>query len=435
MKKLIITNLYKPYARGGAERVVEQQVDSEIKQGNEVVVFTARPWTASSLFPRCDHPRKVPLPFREGAGEGNGNPTQPPLEKGRRSTTDAQPLRPTPYTPHPRIYHVFPLNIFYYPNDHKKHPVVRALWHIIDTLSLHTFLATVHVIHKEKPDVVHTHNLKGIGFLIPLAIKLTGRAHIHTLHDLQLITPSGLMMIGEEDHWQHTGIITRVYRFITRTLFGSPVEIISPSQWLADEHTKHGFFKKSKHKVICNTPHPIFAQQAQRHSERSGVKRNAVEESRGEAHEASSAVPLPIREGAGEGNNNPTRPPLEKGRRSSVDTLQKPTIYIYAGQLEPHKGIIKLLEEFKTKQNAYLHLFGDGSLLQLAKETSQKHPHIKTHGPVTREVLAHNLAHGDIFVYPSLVYENCPMAILEAQAVGLEIDAPQCGGIIELLES
>ena len=52
MKKLIITNLYGEYARGGAESVVAQQVDREKEKGNEAVILTARPWKDSSLVPK-----------------------------------------------------------------------------------------------------------------------------------------------------------------------------------------------------------------------------------------------------------------------------------------------------------------------------------------------------------------------------------------------
>ena len=337
MKKLIITNLYGKYARGGAESVVAQQVAREKETGNEVVLLTARP---TSIIPKKD-----------------GN-----------------------------IWHLRPLNIFFYTNDHKHNAFIRAIWHFIDIFNFHTWLETMIIIKREKPDVVHTHNLKGLGYLIPWAIKLMGKKHIHTIHDIQLITPSGLMMVGQENHWHHTGPLTKLYRWITRKLFGSPQIISSPSQWALDEHTKHGFFKNSKTYVVPNQPDPIFAQ----------TKSEAS--LRGETNE----------------------------RRGNL--------YIYAGQLEPHKGIFNLIDEFTQKKDAQLHIYGDGSLLQYTKAVAHMHPHITFHGKVTKQQLAKAYTQATYFIYPSLCYENAPMAILEAQAARLTIIASNHGGIGDILE-
>ena len=43
MKICVINNLYPPYSRGGAEIVVENQVNDFLKQGHNVFVVATRP--------------------------------------------------------------------------------------------------------------------------------------------------------------------------------------------------------------------------------------------------------------------------------------------------------------------------------------------------------------------------------------------------------
>ena len=79
------------------------------------------------------------------------------------------------------------------------------------------------ILKKEKPDVVMTHNLKGVGYLIPKVIKGMGLKYVHTLHDIQLIHPSGLMIHGREQ--QINSIFAKLYVSVCRWLFGSVSKI------------------------------------------------------------------------------------------------------------------------------------------------------------------------------------------------------------------
>lgn len=346
MKILIITNLYKPYNRGGAERVVEQQVAHEREQGNDAMLLTACPWSISGLIPRK----------KDG------------------------------------IYHIYPLNLFFYPNDTKKHPLVRFFWHIIDTVNIHTFLATLYLIKKERPDAIHTHNLKGIGYLIPLAIRFSRVPWTHIVHDIQLITPSGLMLIGEERHWHHAGPLTRAYRIITRALFGPPETVMFLSNWCKKIYDTYGFFSKSQKIVRRLTADPIFSIPSP-HSD------------------------IPAKD----------RVPSDEEKKRYANRI------VYAGQMESHKGIMWLLAQATKNQQYEFHLYGKGSLLSYAQHIAGKQKHIHVHGAVHKEEIADALKKSRYFIYPSIAYENCPLAILEAQAAGCTIIAPAHSGIAELL--
>jgi len=118
-------------------------------------------------------------------------------------------------------------------------------------------------LQEEKPDLVITHNLQGVGYLIPGLLRRMKIKHIHTLHDIQLLHPSGLMFWGKEKLLSSPH--AKIYQTLMRFLFGSPAAVISPSQWLLNEHEKRGFFKKSKKIVLPNCfPNPEFKAQGAR---------------------------------------------------------------------------------------------------------------------------------------------------------------------------
>jgi 5-oxoprolinase (ATP-hydrolysing) len=64
------------------------------------------------------------------------------------------------------------------------------------------------------------------------AIKSLKIRHIHTLHDIQLASPSGLMIKGEENSWQQNSFPVKLYTFICRKLFNQIDYVISPSKLL-----------------------------------------------------------------------------------------------------------------------------------------------------------------------------------------------------------
>ncbi len=339
MKVLIISNLWTPYARGGAERVAEREADELIHRGHSVSVLTARPFAVSGLFPVAKMHNAISL------------------------------------------WHVYPLNFLFYTHMMKQHSVVRLLWHIIDMLQIHTLFVTMYVIYKEQPDEVHTHNLKGIGLLIPVAIHLMQVPHHHTVHDMQLITPSGVMLAGNEKNWEHTGIVTRLYRRFVSLLFGSPSVVLFPSRWLHDEHTKYNFFAKSEQRVVHNLPRAEFVG----------------------AHQPLRNHHMVVR-------------------------------CVYIGQLEQHKGIMLLVACVSLLHNVELSVFGSGSLTSYVNAMSVTYPHITNYGEVDSVKIVSALKDADVLIYPSVCYENCPMAIVEAKAMGVSVIASRIGGIPELCD-
>lgn len=329
MKICVISNLYKPHTRGGAERIVELQVDGLKNHGHEVVVISTKPERVLEI-------------------EQNKNE---------------------------KIYRFKPLNLFYYLDDYKHNVFVRSIWHVIDTFNLHSAIRVLIILLKEKPDLIITHNLKGIGFLIPLIIKLVRKNHYHVLHDVQLSVPSGLIIKNEENNFLQVGFPTKIYRFITKILFGNPKKVIFPSVWLRDYHEAFQFFRKSHKQLLRN-------------------------------------------------------PLLKLDSYISIKE-SKSNSFGYIGQLEDYKGVKWLADIWDDKKiEAELMIIGKGES-DLSKY--KDHKTIKVLGFKKKEEFEKIFQGMDFLIVPSLCYENSPTVILEALQYATPVIVANIGGAAELI--
>jgi len=334
MKISIITNLYPPYARGGAEQVVHKIVDELAALGHSLVIITLAP--------------------KKEEKEQQGNVT---------------------------IYRIHPRNLFFYTDAHHHSVVARFLWHVIDIFHFSTRRKMKEILQTEKPNVVHTHNLMGLGFLIPGLIKKLGLRHIHTVHDVQLVEPSGIILKQYEKSRRYTGLPTKMYTAIMRTLFGSPQVVISPSQFLLQFYEERKFFQNS-HRIVMRNP-----------------------------------ITLP----------------------ASIQTEKEKGVFtfLYLGQIEEHKGVHFLVESFlefcKTNSNSELHIVGSGSSLGMLQQQAAHEPRVFFHGKVERTRLPEFFAQSSITVVPSLCYENSPTVIFESLSFAVPVLASNIEGIAELI--
>ncbi len=331
---MFITNLFPPYARGGAERVVETIADALVDSGNDVVVVTTQ---------------------REGIG----------IEMGKY-----------------KIYRFRPWNLFWYGDIDVQPLWKRAIWRLIDLFGYASAKHVASIMFKEHPNIVMTHNLVGMGYRIPEMLKRFRALHIHTLHDVQLVVPS-----GQWSHHARLTILHSFYAWICRRRFGSPALVVGPSQWLQSFYTARGFFQYSKKIVLQN---PIIQKDLAKSSE----------------------------------------------RPATSDNLR----LLYVGQLEEHKGILFLIEAIKKFQIAndkfqiILDVVGGGSLLEQVRRASVETSWVHVHGAVAHESVGEFYVRADAVVVPSLVHENQPTVILEAFAHGVPVIASSVGGIPELVD-
>lgn len=331
MKICLLNNLYKPYDRGGAEKVVEASLEKFHQEGHDVFIITTKPKRSNLASP-----------------------------------TNA------------KIFYI--ASNFY--NLHKIPAILRLFWHFDNILSFKKYHEISKILQTEKPDLIISHNLMGLGFMTAQAIKQVGCKHYHFLHDIQLLHPSGLMFFSKEKNINSQ--LVKIYQKITKIIFDSPQKIISPSDWLLKEHLKRGFFPKSNTEIK-----PL----ADIFNIRPTIKTKT---------EKKSVIPKKL---------------------------------LFAGQLEHHKGILFLLKAFidLAESDMELNIAGDGQLKKLLIKLSDSKPNIKILGKLNKKELTQKMEHSDILIMPSLCYENSPTIILEAQAVGLPVIASRLGGIPEII--
>lgn len=335
----IITNLYPPVDRGGAEQVALRIVRELYARGHDVFVLSTTPYNGpASLLPHI---------------------TERHIE---------------------RVYRVYPFNLYHTLQDHKIPWSIRLFWHVIDAFQPLSGRVVRQVCEIEKPDVVLTHNLKGFGLKAAKALRSMGIAHIHTLHDVQLSVPSGLLMVGEEESFLNRSFLRRAYEWVTRMVVGSPAVVLSPSTFLADFYRARKFFPKSTISVLPN-PAPY-----------TGI------------------IVETVRQGG-------------------------PLRLLFAGQLEHHKGILFLLDTLCSMKDIpfELHIAGDGSLAKEITRRAMNDKRFIYHGFVSLEILQKLFAISDGVVVPSLCYENSPTIIYESLQSGVPVIAANIGGVGELV--
>ncbi len=331
MKVVLINNLYKPYARGGAEKIVEDSVHAFRALDNEVVVISTAP------------------------------------NNERRDNEEE------------RVYYL--KSVFF---NLKKIPFVfRFFYHIFDSFNFINCLKVEKILKKENPDLVLTHNLKGLGFLIPRVLKKLEIKHIHTLHDIQLLHPSGLMFKNKERIINT--IHAQIYQKINKLLFASPDLVVAPSKWLMDLYKSKEFFKNSKKVVLLNP---------------SSFKREEKEY-----------------------------------KEKDIFT------FLYVGQVEEHKGVmflvkafIELLKKLDKDKKVELIIIGPGSQIDKIKKITKKYNNIEILGKRNTREVKMNMKKSDCLIIPSLCYENSPTVIYEAASCSLPVLASKIGGIPELID-
>jgi len=370
MKIAVVNNLYFPFNHGGAEQVVKKMINELQGLQNEVFLITTRPH-GSSTTSLSESPKT--------------SDTTSPLDI---SKTQENKLK---------IYY---LNSSFY-NLNTIPLGLRFFWHLNNIFDVKKYFKIKKILQNTRPDLIITHNLMGLGFLVPLIIRQLKIRHEHILHDIQLLYPSGLMLLDQEK--KVDGIGAKIYQFLTRSLFVSPAKIISPSSWLLNEHLKRNFFPKSLYEI---KPFDFKAEK---------ISTTPLEQQHLPETSATSAI-TPVDSAA-----TPTR---------SAKTL------LFVGQIEDHKGIIWLISVFKKLKDPDLKLIivGDGTKMLSAQKLAMNDQRIKLLGRLKPEEIKKIMTASDYLIVPSLCYENSPTVIYEAQALNLPVIAAAIGGIPEIIK-
>jgi glycosyltransferase involved in cell wall biosynthesis len=344
MKIALLHNLYGELSRGGGENFVQAQAAQLRSQGQEVFIITTT----------------------------NKKP---------------QPNSPTTASDGTKIYQVY--SHFYNLGRHSL--LYRAIWQFGNLFSLTKFQQIKTILTAERPDLVITHNLMGLGYLTPIAIRQQKIRHEHFLHDIQLLHPSGLLLLGQEN--KLNSLAARLYQAITKKLLGSPSLVSSPSNWLLQLHLQRDFFDQSKTQVCPWS----------------------------ETNNPAKATTTTINP-----NNQPN--PERQAQDQTINLL-------FVGQIEIHKGLLFLIKTLSAlpDSNFNLNIIGEGSQLARARQLAHSHKNIHFLGRRDNSEVLNLMSKSDYLVMPSLCYENSPRVIFEAQQLNLPVLAARIGGIPEML--
>lgn len=334
MKICFIHNLYKPFSRGGAEGFVENKAKTLKSEGKEPVIITTKPWSGWGCW-------------------------DPEIQK-----EDGV-----------KIYRFWVPNLCWYGDLNKYGVIFKLFWHFFDIFNIFSAFIIKKIIKKEEPKIVNTHNLTGIGFLLPRVINHLDTIFVHTLHDVQLVESSGILP------WDHKqdNLFQKIYSGLMKNLFGSPDKVNSPSYFLKDFYQNRGFFKDSEWQV---------------------KKFN-----------------------------------LEKKRNIKPKNISYSRIikFLFAGSLEPHKGLGSLMKSWDDYISAgkELHIAGDGSIKEKIREWSNYRQGVKMYGRVSKQKLDKIYNESDVLIFPSVCIENSPEVIKEALNRDLFVVAAATGGVVE----
>jgi glycosyltransferase involved in cell wall biosynthesis len=272
-----------------------------------------------------------------------------------------------------KAYRWFPLNFYHLSNASKHNFAMRLLWTLVDIFNVVSWWQVRNLLRREKPDLIISHNIKGLGFLLP-RLFVKNAKYVHVLHDVQLVEPSGLLYPQSIDE-KINSLQNRVYSGLMRSLWKPVKKVVTPSQYLLNFYISLGFFTKADLLQVYN--------------------------------------PVPD-----------IKPIEHAGKR-----------IIFVGA-ETNKGIddvFKVWEKVKYL-DCELHILGKGNRLEDAKLFTENNEKVFVHGGLSHEEYIKIFATGDVLLHPSVCIENSPTAITEAISLGIPVVATDVGGTKELVQ-
>jgi len=334
MKICFISNLYPPFVVGGAEIVVKKVAEEIVKKGHDVTVIT----TSKNKKSNCEIINNV------------------------------------------TIYRINPMNLFPYFTMSEQAKSIKPFFFIYDLFNPYPNTIVKKILKREKIDIVHINNFRGLSLSIFSAVKSLNIPLVFTAHDFSLICIKASFLNSSNEICMNPSKLCKTYVKIQKKIVDNkPDLIIAPSQFVINKLINAGFFKNVKMTVL----------------------------------------PLGI-----ELNNKK----VEKSY-SIIDIF-------YVGGLSRHKGVHILINSFKKieQKNVRLHIFGEGADEDEFREMGNSDKRIMFHGFVSNEKLMRLYYKANITVVPSICYDNSPMVIYESLMHGSPVIGSRIGGIPELVE-
>jgi glycosyltransferase involved in cell wall biosynthesis len=262
-------------------------------------------------------------------------------------------------------------------------------------------------------DLIHAHDIhRQMSPSILYEIKKRGIPVVMTLHNYKMICPSFIMMIhGKpcEACGQGKYFNALKLRCIKNSFFRSlqlSIELylhhrildiyrnvdvfIAPSMFLKEKHDEMGFKKRMAH------------------------------------------LPYPLDMKEFENVNSVT----------AADREDERTAFVYFGRLETEKGLVTLFEAIRRlsdegfRRKTVFHIFGEGSIQEELHRTVREYElsNVVFHGFLKGDELFTEIKKADVVIIPSEWYENYPVSVMEAFALGRPVVGARIGGIPEMVK-
>lgn len=196
MKILLISNLYPPYAFGGAEAIAESLAKGLVARGQEVVVISTH------------------------------GPDMVPSEEERQAS--------------PQVRRFFPPSPYWLYLKDKQPRSKKLLWHLRDLWNPAAARCLAKMIQHVQPDVIHTHNIDGFSPLVWRVAKRAGVPLVHTAHDYRLACPRTNLLTRKGTVCTDPGVLCRAWRLRSNRIIRDIDLLISPSQFLAAKIQQEG---------------------------------------------------------------------------------------------------------------------------------------------------------------------------------------------------
>ncbi|MFZ5783496.1 MAG: glycosyltransferase family 4 protein [Pseudomonadota bacterium] len=339
---LVVNSLYRPQMVGGAEVVAEMLATKLAAGGHRVSVVTS-----------CSRERDHSVDEMDGV----------------------------------TVYRFFPKNLWWLherfaPGD-RRSAFDKLRWRITDAWNQDAARKFAEILDRVRPDVVHTHNIKGFSPAVWRLAKRRGIPVVHTGHSYELICAGG-------------------------ALLGRNGAACAPRSRCLGCHV-HGAWYRAQAEAIdvfCSPSDFLL-----------------------KAHAAAGVVPKRTAH-VPNGIARALRP--RQGRRGD---RKAPVRYLYLGQLAGHKGIDTLIGAIRSTRAAFtVDIAGQGDGETSVRALAGSDSRVRFHGFVDGAEKDRLLSNADALLFPSIWVENAPMSIAEAFRYGLPVIGSRIGAIPEFVE-
>ena len=350
MKICIINFFYYPYEAGGAAVAVRILVEALKKRGHEVFVITTGP--------------KTPKSFSEEIQYGI------------------------------KVYRFYPFGTWISNYTGRVSNMGRIFTFLLNFWNPHTYLTLKKILEKEKPDIVHVHEVPYLSLSVYSAAKSLKLPIVSTIHSVILLYPHNNLPYLDKiadikypflnDNYKVYEMISALYRNINKIIINSatPDVTIFLTSAIKEIYLKYNFFKSSKNIVFPNI--------------------------------------LEI---------DKTEPKKENTNKKTFDI-------IYAGGLTKKKGGHTLIKAFGKIHDEYarLHIFGSGEYKAYFKKLAEGDKRVIFYGTLPNDEIQKFYEIADVAVVPSECFENFSVAIIESFRAGVPVIGSNVGGNPELIK-